>query len=106
MDLWPPSADPMAQGLPISSGCAGTELFFPFRNVLPIGWMGGRYRTSKPMEAITGSHFSQSRKVPWRCGSDEQDLGNTSYHVENRAFSRSTIILKSLSYRVASSRFG
>ena len=24
------------------SGCAATELFFPFRNVCPIGWIGGR----------------------------------------------------------------
>ena len=40
--VWPPSSDPIAQGLPIASGSATTELFFPFRKARPTGWTGGR----------------------------------------------------------------
>ena len=50
--LWPPSAAPIAQGLPGSSGPAVRVLFGPFRKLRPIGWIGGRYRTSKPMPAM------------------------------------------------------
>jgi len=40
--VWPPSSEPMAQGLPSSSGPAVTLLFGPLRKALPMGWMGGR----------------------------------------------------------------
>ncbi len=39
---WPPSSEPIAQGLPGSSGPATSELFGPLRLVTPIGWIGGR----------------------------------------------------------------
>ena len=47
--VWPPSSDPIAQGLPGSPGFAPVTLFRPLRFVSPIGWMGGMYRTSNPM---------------------------------------------------------
>ena len=42
------------------TGCPGRSarrsgLFGPLRNVRPIGWMGGRYTTSKPRAAMRGS---------------------------------------------------
>ena len=51
MSLCPPSAAPIAQGLPTSSGFAVSALFVPLRLMRPIGWMGGKYSTSKPMSA-------------------------------------------------------
>ena len=42
MAVWPPSAEPMAQGLPGSSGPAPSVLFGPLRSVTPMGWIGGR----------------------------------------------------------------
>ena len=62
--LCPPSADPTAHGEPGSSCEHLTELFFPLRNFLPIGWIGGRYRISKPMRAISGRMRSISLNVP------------------------------------------
>ncbi len=47
-DVNPPSSEPMAHGLPGSPSGATSELFFPLRAVCPMGWTGGRYRTSKP----------------------------------------------------------
>ncbi len=40
--LWPPSAAPIAHGLPTSSGSATSVLFGPLRRSRPIGWIGGR----------------------------------------------------------------
>jgi hypothetical protein len=37
-----PSGPPIPQGLPTSPGVACGALFRPLRNVLPIGWIGGR----------------------------------------------------------------
>ncbi len=51
----PPSAAPIAQGLPGSPGAAVGELLRPLRWVTPIGWIGGRYTTSKPSSARAGS---------------------------------------------------
>jgi hypothetical protein len=51
MSLWPPSAEPMAQGLPTSPGVAASVLLTPLRLTRPMGWMGGKYSTSKPMRA-------------------------------------------------------
>jgi hypothetical protein len=42
MAVCPPSGEPIAHGLPGSSGSTTSVLFFPLRSVLPIGWMGGR----------------------------------------------------------------
>ena len=38
----PPSGAPIAQGEPGSPGLASSVLFRPLRNVVPIGWTGGR----------------------------------------------------------------
>jgi hypothetical protein len=40
--LWPPSAAPMAHGLPTSPGSGRLRLFGPLRRTRPMGWMGGR----------------------------------------------------------------
>ncbi len=42
MASWPPSSEPIAQGEPGSSGSGLSVLLRPLRNVVPIGWMGGR----------------------------------------------------------------
>ena len=39
---WPPSALPIAHGLPTSSGPGSSELFLPLRKLVPMGWIGGR----------------------------------------------------------------
>ena len=57
-------------------------LFGPLRSVTPIGWMGGRYSTSKPIAEISGSSASTSAKVPCLPGVRPADRGNSSYHVE------------------------
>src|SRR5690348_7913205 len=101
MLVCPPSSDPIAHGLPASSAPACGELFLPFRKLRPIGCMGGRYRTSNPIDATYGSQDSQSRRVPGRLGSGEVERGNNSYQVEKRAFSRSTTTASSLSYCAA-----
>ena len=54
---WPPSWEPIAQGEPTSQEEATTvppgnaSVFGPFRLTSPMGWIGGRYTTSKPIEA-------------------------------------------------------
>ena len=63
------------------------------------GWAADRRRRN-PWTQCTEACASQSRNVPCRPGSGEQDLGNTSYHVENRAFSRSTTTANRFSYWV------
>ena len=66
--MWPPSSDPIAHGLPGSSGPAVVVLFDPLRLVRPIGWIGGRYKTSKPSSAMSGTSAATSRSVPCRSG--------------------------------------
>ena len=39
---WPPSGLPTAHGEPGSFSVASRELFLPFLNAVPIGWMGGK----------------------------------------------------------------
>ena len=56
-------------GLPGSFGPAASVLFGPLRLVIPIGWIGVRYRTSKPMARMAGSRRSASRNVALRFGS-------------------------------------
>ena len=80
--LCPPSSAPMAHGLPTSSGRASSVLFGPLRRSRPIGWIGGKYSTSKPRRATYGSSASTSAKVPCRAGSFEAERGNSSYQVE------------------------
>ena len=61
----PPSAEPIPHGLPTSSGLRTVSaLFFPLRNAVPTGWMGGRYSTSNPIEATYGKCSIRSRSVP------------------------------------------
>ena len=83
----------MAHGVPGSPSTHETALLRPLRDVMPMGWMGGKYSTSNPMPAMYGSHFSQSLKVPWRSGIGEHERGNTSYQALNRAFFRSAVAL-------------
>src|SRR5215207_7488632 len=92
MAVWPPSTPPIAQGLPGSSGAATSELLRPLRLVVPIGWMGGKYRTSKPRSAIWGMRAAASRNLALLVGSGPADRGNISYHVLKRARSRSTLM--------------
>ena len=40
--VWPPSAEPIAHGLPGSLGPLSVRLLGPLRNARPIGWIGGR----------------------------------------------------------------
>ncbi len=60
--VWPPAAAPIAHGLPGSAGRAVVTLFGPLRCVVPIGWIGGRYSTSKPIAATYGSRSTTSRE--------------------------------------------
>ena len=46
----PPASPPIAHGLPDRPGPASSVLFRPLRKARPIGWIGGRYRTSKPID--------------------------------------------------------
>src|SRR3954454_22910278 len=80
---WPPSSAPIAYGEPGSSGPAVRLLLRPLRLLRPIGWMGSRYRTSKPRSAISGISFSVAFRPP-------QERGNSSYQAPKRAFTRST----------------
>src|SRR3954447_14811319 len=77
----PPSSDPIAQGEPTSLALASSVLFFPLRFVRPIGWTGGRYRTSKPSSASSGSTLATPRKPP-------HERGKSSYHEPKRASTR------------------
>src|SRR5665213_1234673 len=95
MALCPPSSDPIAQGLPTSSGSAFSALFFPLRKEWPMGWIGGRYSTSKFIEAIYGSHPSTSLNVPCAPGVNEQERGKISYQAEKPARSRPTLTASS-----------
>src|SRR6266508_3186554 len=69
----------MAHGLPGSVGPAASVLFGPFRWVRPMGWMGGRYTTSKPMRWISWSRWTQSAKVPCAPGMRPWERGKSSY---------------------------
>ncbi len=80
MASWPPSGEPMAQGTPTSSRPADRVLFGPLRKVVPMGWIGGRYTTSKPIAAIPSSRFAAVRKVPWGCAGVPSERGKNSYH--------------------------
>src|SRR6266542_1140380 len=75
----------MAHGLPGSVGPAASVLFGPFRWVRPMGWMGGRYTTSKPMRWISWSRWTQSAKVPCAPGMRPWERGKSSYQAPQRA---------------------
>ncbi len=98
MAVWPPSSLPMAHGLPGSLGPATRVLFGPLRCDRPMGWMGGRYTTSKPMAATSGSRLRAARRKP------PSERGNSSYQALNSARSRSTQICRG-SVRVRSAGF-
>ncbi len=59
-------------------------LFLPLRFVMPIGWIGVKYRTSKPSSAICGTTL----RTPWK---PPQERGKSSYQELKRARSRSTL---------------
>src|SRR6478672_13659334 len=82
---WPPSCEPMPYTLPGSPGPATSVLLAPLRFVLPIGWIGVKYRTSKPSSAICGTTLRTPSKPP-------QLRGKSSYQELKRARSRSTLI--------------
>ena len=65
-------------------------LLRPLRATRPIGWIGGRYSTSKPISAMSSKRAATSAKVPWRPGSGMPSAGKSSYQAEKRARSRST----------------
>ena len=64
-------------------GSAVTALLRPLRFVCPIGWIGGRYTTSKPSSASCGSTRSTPAKPP-------HERGKSSYQTPKRASSTST----------------
>ena len=97
-----PMQPPMAQGLPASPSAAFGLLLGPLRSVMPIGWMGGRYSTSKPIAEISGSRASTSANVPCCPELCPAERGNSSYQVEKRARSRSTSIVRGGSCRARS----
>ena len=45
------------------SGPGSSVLFGPLRKAWPIGWIGGRYSTSKPIAAMSGSRRAASANV-------------------------------------------
>ncbi len=56
----------------------------PLRKVVPIGWIGGRYTTSKPIAAMAGSRSAAVRNVPDTGGSPSRttapsERGKNSY---------------------------
>ena len=81
--VWPPSADPIAHGLPGSSGPGSSVLFGPLRSVTPIGWIGGRYTMSKPISATAERRFVAPANPP-------SLRGNSSYQAPWAASGRST----------------
>lgn len=85
----PPSAAPIAYGLPGSPSTAVTELLRPLRFFAPIGWIGGMYSTSKFIARICASRLITSSKLPCRCGSPLCERGNNSYQLAKCAARRS-----------------
>ena len=73
----------------------------PLRKLRPIGWIGGRYSTSKPIAATYGRGAAASSNVALRWDRCPAERGNISYHAPNRARSRSTVTPSTRSYRVA-----
>jgi hypothetical protein len=71
-------------------------LLRPLRLIFPIGWIGGRYTTSKFIAAMAGSRCAAVLKVPCLIGvasgptSAPSERGKNSYQAENRARLRST----------------
>jgi hypothetical protein len=91
MSLWPPSAEPMAQGLPTSSGCAASVLLTPLRLTRPMGWMGGKYSTSKPMRACRAAAPRRRERCRDGPAPNALERGNSSYQLLNCARLRSAI---------------
>src|SRR3989442_9363478 len=83
--VYPPPSEPIAQGLPGSSRPASSVLSRPLRAVCPIGWIGGRYTTSKPISATARKRLAAPSKPP-------SERGNSSYHAPYSARRRSTLI--------------
>ncbi len=61
----------------------------------PIGWIGGRYSTSNPSSAMSGTSAATSRSVPCRPGSGDAERGKSSYQAPWRARSRAATITSS-----------
>src|SRR5450759_3159291 len=93
---WPPATDPVPYGEPGSVGRQVSELLRPLRLVVPMGWLGGRYTTSKPISAIAGSRSAAVCRVPEvhllvrLLYSAPSERGKNSYHEPYSARSRST----------------
>ena len=81
-------------------------LLRPLRWLVPMGWMGVRYTTSKPSLAISGRRRSASEKVALRSGTVPWERGNISYHAPKRARSRSTTTSSVSPYTVDVERSG
>ena len=108
----PPSGEPIAHGEPGSPSAGVSVLLRPLRKVVPIGWTGGRYTTSKPMPATASSRLAAVRSVP-EAGARRpigstwtpSERGKNSYHEPYSARSRSTCTISGRD-RVVSSRSG
>ena len=96
MALCPPYLEPTPHVEPTSPSTVVVVLFFPFLFTSPIGWIGGKYKVSKPIFATRGNKFSQSLNVPWTPWYWDAERGKNSYQVLKRAFFLSTYTLNSL----------
>ncbi len=56
---------------------------------MPIGLIGGKYSTSKPISRMRGILPITSTKVPWRFSSSLIERGKISYQLAKRAAARS-----------------
>ena len=80
-----PRPPPIAHGLPGSSGAGVSVLLRPLRKLRPIGWIGGRYRTSKPIAATYGQ---PGRRFVERRAARRIGAGRAREHLVPRAESR------------------
>ena len=79
-------------------------LLRPLRLVRPIGWIGGRYTTSKPIDAMWSSRPIASRSVCGPSAGATGERGKNSYHALNRPSAGSTSIGRPVSQRPIGSR--
>ena len=102
--VWPPSAEPIAQGLP-ASPARFAALFLPLRKLFPMGDRGQVQDIETHVRHVVYPGFT-SRRVPCLRGVVDQDRGKELIPVEKRAFSRSTVISCRRRKRVSSAVFG
>ncbi len=81
-----PTASP-GRRAPRRARCSG-----PCAWSAPIGWIGGRYSTSKPIPATYARRAFAVANVPCAAVAPTAERGKNSYHDEQRASGRSTTI--------------